>query len=200
MLEDKEHWEDVGYEVLTGPLKVGEQVEIFRPEQNSPLLIPEVPGVPLVTSFIANDILTEVAWVVEQVELFLEGGLSAEEILIISLDDRHARGYFKTISESLSALGVSTNNVIADPYNEPPFSIAGKLTLSTVYRAKGNEAAAVFVLGLDGINSKTREGRNKLFTAMTRSKAWLRLSGIGRAARVLCKELDTSKNCWRIVV
>ncbi|NKF32767.1 hypothetical protein HER21_40790, partial [Pseudomonas sp. BGM005] len=33
-------------------------------------------------------------------------------------------------------------------------------------------------------------GRNKLFTAFTRSKAWLRVSGIGKLAEALFKELE----------
>jgi superfamily I DNA and RNA helicase len=83
------------------------------------------------------------------------------------------------IAEQLSLQGISSNNIIADPYNEPPFTLPNKVSLSTVYRAKGNEAAAIFAVGIDAIDAKTRGGRNRLFTAFSRSKAWLRVSGIG---------------------
>jgi superfamily I DNA and RNA helicase len=36
-----------------------------------------------------------------------------------------------------------------------------------VYRAKGNEAAAVFAVGIDAIETESRNGRNKIFTAST---------------------------------
>jgi superfamily I DNA and RNA helicase len=46
-----------------------------------------------------------------------------------------------------------------------------------VSRAKGNEAAAVIVVGTDGAVLRTRQGRNRLFVALTRTKGWLRLLG-----------------------
>lgn len=190
MLESAEHWEDVGYQVQTGQLKTGKRVEITRPDRNSPLTISDVSGVPLIASNNAASFDDEIDWAVEQVQMFINGGLSPDEILIISLDDRYTRNYLKSVSEKLSSLGISSNNVIADPYNEPPFTISGKVTLSTVYRAKGNEASAVIAIGLDAVDIKLRDGRNKIFTAFTRSKAWLRVSGVGASASAILKELE----------
>ena len=68
------------------------------------------------------------------------------------------------------------------------------MTLSTVYRAKGNEAAVVFALGIDAIDGKTRSGRNKLFAAFTRSKAWLRVSGIGSKAEQFSDEISLARD------
>lgn len=67
------------------------------------------------------------------------------------------------------------------------------MTLSTVYRAKGNEAAAVFAVGIDAVERRSRSGRNKIFTAFTRSKAWLRVSGIGVLAAKLFEELEKAR-------
>lgn len=116
--------------------------------------------------------------------------MSPEEILVISLDDRYAKGYLRGIAEKLALLGIASNNVIADPYNEPPFTVAGKVSLSTVYRAKGNEASVVFAVGIDAVDVQTRGGRNKLFTAFTRTKAWLRVSGCGDPAKRILQELE----------
>jgi superfamily I DNA and RNA helicase len=66
------------------------------------------------------------------------------------------------------------------------------VTLSTVYRAKGNEAAAVFVVGVDAVETSVRKGRNKVFTAFTRSKAWLRVSGVGSFASRLIEEVNVA--------
>lgn len=48
-------------------------------------------------------------------------------------------------------------------------------------QAKGNEADFVFVVGLDAIAEKDQEinERNSLFTAMTRTKGFLHMSGLG---------------------
>ena len=54
---------------------------------------------------------------------------------------------------------------------------------------KGNEAAAVFAVGIDAVETRSRDGRNKIFTAFTRSKAWLRVSGISPAAEKVFEEL-----------
>jgi superfamily I DNA and RNA helicase len=192
MLESAEHWEDVGYQVLSGPLKTGGKVEVERLDRNSPLRVTDVTGFPTIQSYEAANFDAEVTWAVGQAKAFIAHGLQPEEVLVIALDDRHAKGYLSKIGEALALNGVSSNNVIADPYNEPPFTISDKVTLSTVYRAKGNEAAAVIAVGIDAVETRTRDGRNKIFTAFTRSKAWLRVSGIGVAARPILKELSTA--------
>lgn len=192
MLESAEHWEDVGYEVLTGPLVQGQPVHIRRPDRNSPVHVPSVDAFPLIEWHRADNLRKESVWVADAIRRFVDGGLAPEEILVISLDDRNARAYLSAIAEELARRDIATNNIIADPYNEPPFSLAGKVSLSTVYRAKGNEAAAVFALGVDGIDTRIRDGRNKVFIAFTRSKAWLRVSGVGSAAQRFFDELATA--------
>lgn len=194
MLESAEHWEDVGYQVSTGDFVVGEPVLVTRPDTNSPISIHDVENFPLIECVTLNDFYGEIAWVVAQITDFMAAGLNAEDILVISLDDRHAKGYLKRISEGLAKSEIASNNVIADPFNEPPFTIQGKVTLSTVYRAKGNEAAVVFAVGTDAVELRSRSGRNKLFTAFTRTKAWLRVSGIGNGAVKVQKELERAQN------
>lgn len=192
MLESAEHWEDVGYEVLTGPLRTGAPVRIVRPDRNSPIQVPAVSGFPLLEWYSASDLSDEVAWATASIQKFVSSGLTPEDILVISLDDRNAKAYLSEIAEKLAFLGIASNNVIADPYNEPPFMLPGKVSLSTVYRAKGNEAAAVFAVGIDAVETKSRSGRNKVFTAFTRSKAWLRVSGIGKNSEEILAELKVA--------
>jgi superfamily I DNA and RNA helicase len=47
-------------------------------------------------------------------------------------------------------------------------------------------------MGIDAVEVKTRGGRNKLFTAFTRSKAWLRASGVGPAAKATLDEFSVA--------
>lgn len=194
MLESADHWRDVGYEVETGALVVGERVRLIRPAENSPTELRTPQKFPVIEWKCADDLDSEIAWIVDQITTFIANGLSAEDILVISLDDRHAKRYFRDLTARLAERGVSSNNIIADPYNEPPFCLSGKVTLSTVYRAKGNEAALVLALGVDAVDRKTRGGRNKLFTAFTRTKGWLRISGIGPTAQSITAELATAVN------
>lgn len=93
----------------------------------------------------------------------------------------------------LSNADVVCNNIINDPYSEPAFRIEGKVTLSTIYRAKGNEAAVVIVLGADAATLETRTGRNKLFVAFTRTKGWLRIYGCNsKTFQKLAGEVETA--------
>jgi superfamily I DNA and RNA helicase len=192
LLESREHWEDVGYEVETGELQVGTAVRISRPAENSPVSIDQAVAGKVIDCHIASTANDEVTWIASGIREFIAGGLQPEDIVVIALDDRNAKTYFTLLSSALSQSGIATNNIIADPYNEPPFSLPGKVTLSTVYRAKGNEAAVVFTLGVDAIPLRTRSGRNRLFTAFTRTKAWLRISGIGADAYAVCSEVGAA--------
>ena len=69
------------------------------------------------------------------------------------------------------------------------------IAISQIYRAKGNEAAVVYFINADlcaeGINLSRK--RNIIFTAITRSKAWVRVSGLGRNMEVLIREYEKVK-------
>ena len=88
------------------------------------------------------------------------------------------RPIWPLLQQISSSLGIDSNNMIADRYTEPAFLIEGKCTLTTVYRAKGNEAAVAVVMGCDAVSLRSRSGRNRLFTAFTRTKGWLRITGM----------------------
>ena len=67
------------------------------------------------------------------------------------------------------------------------------VTFTGIFRAKGNEAAMVYVINAhdsyDNIfPANLARIRNQLFTAITRSKAWVRVLGIGSAMEKLINE------------
>ena len=193
MLENARHWVDVGYDVKSGNFETGSVNVVERPIFNSPSVLATPENVPLIEYHVADDFNDEVEAAVAQVRAFIENGLNPHEILVVSLDDRAARTYFSAITNKLVQFGINCNNIIQDPYSEPPFRIDQKVTLSTVYRAKGNEAAVVIVVGADAASLRARTGRNKLFVAFTRTKGWLRISGIaGKTMTQLCSEIDTA--------
>ncbi|MCC4594043.1 ATP-binding domain-containing protein [Xanthomonas campestris pv. phormiicola] len=193
MLESADHWGDVGYEVKRGDFNIpGSSVVIERPAKNSPLSIGSVDGYPIIDCFIAQNLGAECAWAVAQVRSFISGGLNPHDIVVVCLDDRNVRYYFKEISSLMAAANISSHNLSADSFSDLPFFAEGRVTLSTIYKAKGNEAPAVIVVGLDGAGRRTRAGRNKVFTALTRSKAWVRVSGMGEIASGLMQEISVA--------
>ncbi len=63
------------------------------------------------------------------------------------------------------------------------------MTVSQIHRAKGNEAEMVHVVGFDLVarDEGSVNLRNGLFVALTRSRGWARLSGVGEHS--MCEEM-----------
>lgn len=198
ILENKDHWEDLGYEVKTGEIIDNKDVIIERPAKYSPLSIAKfMPEEDLIEYFIADEYQDEISWVTSKVQTIIyEDYLNPEDILIISLDDRNAKGYFNSLTNKFMEKGIFVNNILLNPYTSTDFVNKGHVTLSTVHRAKGNEAPVVFVIGIDAIykQRKTRSGRNKLFTAFTRTKCCLKVSGLGSEANYFMDEIKKTLN------
>lgn len=121
----------------------------------------------------------------------IESGLLPEDILVLTLDDRHAKDYLNFFAEELHNVGINVNNIHEDSFGVRNFQREQCITLSTIHKAKGNEAYMVYVVGVDAVFDapKVRE-RNLIFTAMTRAKAWLRVSGIGINAQYYKMEVE----------
>lgn len=202
MLQNKEHWEDVGYEVEQGNFTVGDEMVVARPQKNSPLSIAQYEERDeIVRWYRAESFTAELDWIVSEVRKLLADGLVPDDLLIICLDDRNAKNYFSSLSERFAGQGIRTNDLLSNPFSTPRFIEEGCITLSTVHRAKGNEAAAVLVCGTDAVGNELnrRRARNKLFTAFTRTKGWLRVSGLEAGEAVFLELEKALENSPRLV-
>ena len=169
-------------------------MKISRPERNSPLVKNEVlESIEDEITFNCFESLDEeCAYVSNRIIQDISQGLKPEEIMVLSLDDRYAREYFKEISTILNENSISCFNLsTASSYNTK-FSTENKITLTTVYHAKGNEAYQVYIVGIDQVfNDKNSiSSRNKIFTALTRSKGWVEITGMGDSCKEFCDEMD----------
>ncbi|WIX07148.1 ATP-binding domain-containing protein [Xanthomonas oryzae] len=87
------------------------------------------------------------------------------------------------------------NNIHAKSFGAPEFQEKGAVTLSTIYKAKGNEAYCVYIVGIDGLFWRpSHKDRNRAFTAMTRTKGWLCITGVGASAQRFGAELQKAKD------
>jgi superfamily I DNA and RNA helicase len=123
-----------------------------------------------------------------------EDELAAEDIIVINPDplktrkavaDARARLYTEKVNSSLAGVSGSP-----DIFFQPDV-----VTFTGIFRAKGNEAAMVYIINAhDCFDSFFPAGvtrvRNQLFTAMTRSKAWVRVLGVGRQMDALMEEYN----------
>lgn len=192
MLESKEHWEDFGYKWANGNLRGGSPVEVFRPPENSPISISTGKVGSHINVETFNNLSEEVKATADRIESDITTeGLSPDDILVICADDRNAKGYFSILISELAGRSIKTHNLQDGSYSIQNFTEKDHVTLSTVYKAKGNEAVAVYVIGIDALfHAPNARSRNTIFTAMTRAKGWLCVSGIGTPAKAFKFEVE----------
>ncbi|WP_100613599.1 DEAD/DEAH box helicase [Confluentibacter citreus] len=201
-LENNKHWEDLGFKVLKGESKTGDDMEIERPEESSPIDINEYFNTDSVSIRVFKDITQETDFISQQIlKDISEEHLNPDDICVISLDQKNIGNYFSSIENKLQKLGISSFNLLNAPNNNTNFSVKGNVTLATINKAKGNEVGMVYVVGVDSVfnNKDYIINRNQLFTAITRSKGWVTLTGYQQAE--LCeKELRLLKqNSYKLI-
>lgn len=180
-LENNKHWEDLGFNVIQGDCSKEESVIIERNLKASPLVINENEIQDCIMLYQANSFTDELNWVANEiVKAIKDDKLLPEDIAVICLDEINSFKYFDGLEQRLGLEDISTYNVLDRDYVKG-FYREGYVTLSSIFKAKGNEAAMVFVIGCDVFEDKkdSRTMRNKIFTAFTRAKIWLRISGTG---------------------
>lgn len=196
-MENNSHWEDHGYIVTRGNCIEGDEMEIVRPIKNSPMSISKYQNQDqIIELYSSPDIKDECNWVCDSIyKAIHEDKLRADDIIVISLDDRYAKRYMKIISDSLYEKDINSNNLLDRNYQKG-FIEDNCVTLTTVYKAKGHEAPMVFIVGSDVLQGakEDRGMRNRVFTAFTRAKAWLRISGIGIANHSISNEINKVKS------
>lgn len=194
-------WRDIGYEVqgaLAGKMQAGQEATLYRPESNSPHLLEKLAGYHnLVAWKLFESREDELEWIIEDVVRNIqEEELRPDEIAIIALDSRKhvADPEYKILHDGLAARGVTSARIGIDSSLDL-FRVTGAVTITSAFRAKGNEACLVYVYGFEEAGGGYRDfdvirKRNLAFTAMTRTKGWLMLTGVGAVAKGLFQEID----------
>jgi len=194
MIFDRTTWEAIGYEIEKGKMVSGQEIIVKRPQENSPNLLETVykgkKEVVLAKIFEKRE--DEIKWIAEQIEEDInKEKVSPERILVISMNSREAKTYMGMLQNCLHEKNVgSIIPGLMDDKDE--FAVEGRVTLSTVYRAKGNEAPIVYILSFDSLYDYVREVgmRNRAFTSISRSKAWVRITGVGENMKGAMKEIS----------
>ena len=200
IIEDRASWEAIGYRFVrpeTGPLGPGQETVVQRPDEysknNLELFLRDAgrDEQGLVTSYTFDHDEAETAFVVEHVhELISKEGVHPEDIFVITLDTQHSRTQLTQIRQALDERGVKA---VMPGFLEPAwdFKREGFVTLTTPHRAKGNEVNIVFVMTSQrAVSDPTFRARNALFVAITRSRGWTYVTGVGRDMAALVEELD----------
>ncbi|GGJ65500.1 ATP-binding domain-containing protein [Deinococcus aquiradiocola] len=198
----QDDWDRLGYEV-TGDFRTRGPLTLHRPPANSPHPLPDLTTEDLVkyASYTTRD--AEMAALVEHVQRDLREGLTASRgILVIAVGNfatdvqGAAAGALRRAGISYYVPGASKPDIKSDRARPNDFWHDGAVTVTTIHQAKGNEADSVYVVGLDLIakDEQNLALRNQLFTAMSRSRGWLRLTGTGLAGTAFEREVQAVRS------
>ena len=192
----QEDWSDIGYEVEKGSFNPpGQEIILKRSEETTPNRVPDLWEGSVIDLNIYNNREDELAALIKNLKynLAVDRLEKSRDILIIALGDYgEAVGLQKKIAKKVKAnnidffipKAVKKNQLdLSNFHNTNPNNFWHKnaVTISNIFRAKGNESYMVYLLGLDHIAAAEAEiaKRNQLFVALSRSKAWVSVSGIG---------------------
>ena len=189
-------WEEIGYEVLDGKLAEGERVILGRTQKSSPSLLSGHNSIDEIINFVDFEAKKEQSeWIAQQIiKNIKEDELLLSDILVIHPDATKMRSEVGYIRGILFDAGI--NSSIAGVTSSPDeFFSDDSVTFTSIFRAKGNEAAMVYIMDSQYCNLSNRKAwrRNILFTAMTRTKAWLRVCGVGQLFQDLKNEFEAVK-------
>ena len=175
-------WTDIGYRTVHGRLALGEEVTLERSPESAPpyfgqLLHPANSVV--VVDF--PDELAQDAWVADQIHKNLtEDELEHDDILIVLPDTYRAKSRAPRLMRELARREIMSHLAGVNTSRDTVFQ-ADSVAITHIHRAKGNEAPMVYAIDSQyaslAFNEITR--RNTLFTAITRSRAWVRIVGWG---------------------
>ena len=197
IFDEPELWEEIGYEASKGTLALGEHVSLTRKAECSPSFFAD-PQKALITPedavgfYSFDDVSLQAEWVAKEVEKnLLEDELLARDILIILPDAYTSKSQFSIIFKALLGRGIQSHLAGVNSSRDEIF-VDDSIAVTHIYRAKGNEAAMVYVLNSDYCFSglELSKKRNTLFTAITRSRAWVRVCGVGPSSQRLTAEFD----------
>lgn len=203
MFDDPQFWKEVGYSVEGGRLSLGKQVTLQRTSDTSPEFLENHSRVEDLIKFICfNNQQEQTEWLVNEIKKNLENEeLMHEDIVVINPDPRTTRTNVGAVRSRLLEMGIS-NHIAGIDTSPDVFKSERSITFTGIHRAKGNEAGMVYIINAEECYSGMQTGldlarvRNQLFTAITRSKAWVRVLGIGKKMDELKMEYDRlcSKN------
>ncbi|MDO4275583.1 MAG: ATP-binding domain-containing protein [Eubacteriales bacterium] len=202
LFEEKKLWEDIGYTVKDGGIRDGQEVTLYRTEETSPVFLENHSTIDELIQFRKfDDPRQEAEWIADDIEKNLkEEELKYKDIMIIHPDPKVTKSYVSHIRMLLMEKMIRTH-IVGVQTTPDDFFQEDSIAITQIYRAKGNEAAVVYLINADlcakGVNLSRK--RNILFTAITRSKAWVRVSGVGDDMELLINEYEkVKKNDFRL--
>lgn len=192
-------WLEVGYEVTGGDLADGCEVTLSRSQESSPAFLEDhSPTEDLIQFHCFKSTEEQAQWVANAIRSNLsEDELRPDDIVVINPDPLSTRDAVGPIRKRLFELRVNSHLAGVDTSPDVFFDADRESVAFTgIFRAKGNEAGMVYIINAQDCYSSfgnVAGVRNRLFTAITRSKAWVRVLGVGKSMQALMNEFEQVK-------
>jgi superfamily I DNA and RNA helicase len=191
-------WNEIGYQSANGQIALGQHVSIVRNPNASPRYFNELldPKESLVFKGFPNR-EAQMDWVAASIKAQLENDeVEHDDILIVVADPLTVRRFGSQMISRLAGEDIDAHLVGVTSGVDELFQ-KESVAITSIFRAKGNEAPIVYFIDADhcvnGIELSKR--RNILFTAMTRSRGWMYVCGVGEEMDTLIKEHDRVVAC-----
>ena len=196
MFDQHQLWEDVGYKVKNGNLADNQQVTLYRDDKSSPEFLENHSDIDDLISFKSfNSSKEQTQYLISEIEKNITSDeLKLDDIMVIHPDPLTAKRAVGGIRTELFERNINSN--LAGVTTTPDeFFSDNAVVFTQIYRAKGNEASMVYIINahecFDAFDRTQK--RNMLFTALTRSKAWVRVIGFGNNMQALQEEFEEVK-------
>lgn len=199
MFDQSSLWHDIGYEVAEGLLEDGKRVVLQRTPRTSPEFLEKHSEIDDLIVFKAFDSQEEQdRWVAQEIKHNLEKDeLRPDDIIVINPNPLTTKKNVAPIRSLLFQYGIASHTAGVDTAPDIFFANDNdSIAFSGIYRAKGNEAAMVYIVNAQVCFDSSfdlAKLRNQLFTAITRSKAWVRVLGVGKSMEGLIAEYEQVK-------
>lgn len=190
-------WAAIGYE-SSKKIVDDEEVTLYRTPKTSPELLKVDKNE--IIDFLSYESFDDLKKALIQ---FLKDDIEKEKLLPsdIMIIDMDAIGSLTNRASIMTMINLESGYQgdlsihMAGSLNPEDFFRDDSIVYTSVFRAKGNETFMVYILNAQRcINSLVpRSDRNALFTAITRSKGWVRVMGYGEEMKSLCKEFEQIK-------
>lgn len=191
--DEPELWREIGYTVIQGLLTAGSYARLRRSAKSTPSYFKEElsdDDAVLVRSFESRE--DQDAWVAAQIrQNITDDELELDDIFVVFPNTYSAKSRSVSLAKELAQHNIASHLVGVGSSVDEVF-VPNSVAMAHIYRAKGNEAPMVYIVdaqyGMSEVNPVSR--RNVLFTAITRSRAWVRITGYGAGIETLVDEVD----------
>ena len=192
LFDDLDLWKEIGYTVDSGTLQFNNQVILKRKADSFPSYFKDLitPEDAVVAKRFENRI-DQYEWIASEIHKNIsEDEMNPDDVLVIFPNTYTSKQQFQTFNQSLTRRGLNAH-LAGVSTDRDTFTRVNSITAASIYRAKGNEAPMVYIVNSEWCASGLEmiRLRNVLFTAITRSRAWVRICGVGDEMEILETEI-----------